>query len=129
MRVLRIPRGESGISFFQERHSLGRGNNRPIGMSRISRSGKLACDQADDDDAGYELCLSHAGVLGDVACVVNSKLRSERRRTSMNCKQIPDQGNDQRNANNPPDCFKSRWFYLGSELLPDEVVVVELVLR
>jgi len=54
---------------------------------------------------------------------------SVRVRTSMSCKEIQDKGDDEGNADNPPDCLKSRRFCLGSELLFNEVVVVEVVLR
>ncbi|PYV94741.1 MAG: hypothetical protein DMG89_24290, partial [Acidobacteria bacterium] len=50
-------------------------------------------------------------------------------RISMSCKEIQDKGDDEGNANNPPDCLKSRRFCLGSELLFNEVVVVKVVLR
>src|SRR5215469_3005538 len=53
----------------------------------------------------------------------------DRRRTSMSCKEIQGQGNDESNANNPPDCLKSSRFCLGSEFLLNEVIVVEVVLR
>src|SRR4029453_13225931 len=42
VRMLQISGGESAISFFQARDRLGRGNNRLIGMSRISSSAKFA---------------------------------------------------------------------------------------
>ena len=50
-------------------------------------------------------------------------------RRSMSYREIQDKGNDEGNANNPPDCLKSRRFCLGSELLFNEVVVVEVVFR
>jgi len=56
------------------------------------------------------------------------EIRSERRQTSMSGREIQDKGNDKGNANDPPDCLKSRRFRLGSELLLNEVVVVEVVL-
>src|SRR5438874_4335013 len=100
-------------------------------MIWISRSGKFACDnQAGDDEAGYELSFYHVGDLKpDVACSINSKLRSERRQRSMSCKKIKAEGNNKANANNPPDRLQSRRFCLGPELLLNEVVVVEVVRR
>jgi hypothetical protein len=48
--MLQISGGESAISFFQARDRLGRGNNRLIGMSRISSSAKLASATQTDRD-------------------------------------------------------------------------------
>src|SRR5262249_52782331 len=58
VRMLRISGGESVIAFFQPRDRLSRGNNWLIGISRVSRSGKLISDKQDgNDEAGYELRL------------------------------------------------------------------------
>src|SRR5262249_49998859 len=88
--MLRISGGKSAIAFLQPRDRFGRRNNWLIEISRISSAGKFACDnQAGDDEAGYELSFYHTGDLkADVACSFNSKLRSERRRTSMSCRKI-----------------------------------------
>src|ERR1043166_8155992 len=64
VRVLRISGGKSPIPFRQPRLRLGRGNNPPIRLPRVSSAGKLICDKpAGEDEPGYELCLSHAATL------------------------------------------------------------------
>jgi hypothetical protein len=63
VRVLRISGGESAIAFFQPRDRLSGRNNWLIGMSRISRSGKLVHpNQTNEDDAGREMCFFHTAI-------------------------------------------------------------------